>query len=240
MSRVAPLPPFAAIVVAAGQGLRAGQPLPKQFATWRGKPVVRHSVETLLSAGASPVVVAIPEGGDDIASASLAGLSVQFVTGGETRQASVLNALETLSGAKRVLIHDAARPVLHLEVVERLLSSLDAYPGAIPVLPVVDSLAVDEGGVMAGTADRETLCRVQTPQAFRYAEILAAHRAWTGPKDAGDDAQVLRAAGGTIGLVEGSEALKKLTFAEDFVTELPLVRMGSGFDVHRLVADKKL
>ncbi|WP_226700762.1 bifunctional 2-C-methyl-D-erythritol 4-phosphate cytidylyltransferase/2-C-methyl-D-erythritol 2,4-cyclodiphosphate synthase [Qipengyuania gaetbuli] len=240
MSRVAPLPPFAAIVVAAGQGLRAGQPLPKQFAMWRGKPVVRHSVETLLSAGASSVVVAIPEGGEDIAKAALWGLDVQFVTGGETRQASVLNALEALSGAERVLIHDAARPVLPLEVVARLLSSLGAHPGAIPVVPVVDSLAIDAGGVMAGTADRKTLRRVQTPQAFRYADILAAHHAWTGPKDAGDDAQVLRAAGGAIALVEGSEALKKLTFAEDFVTELPLVRMGSGFDVHRLVAGEEL
>lgn len=240
MSRVAPLPPFDAIVVAAGQGLRAGQPLPKQFATWRGKPVVRHSVETLLNAGATAVLVAIPEGGEDIAKAALSGLHVQLVTGGETRQASVMNALEALNGSERVLIHDAARPVLPVEVIERLLLSLNANPGAIPVLPVVDSLAVDEGGVMAGTADRETLRRVQTPQAFRYADILAAHRAWTGPKDAGDDAQVLRAAGGTIGLVEGSEALKKLTFAEDFVTELPLVRMGSGFDVHRLVAGEEL
>lgn len=240
MSRVAPLPPFDAIVVAAGQGLRAGQPLPKQFATWRGKPVVRHSVETLLNAGATAVLVAIPEGGEDIAKAALSGLHVQLVTGGETRQASVMNALEALNGSERVLIHDAARPVLPVEVIERLLLSLNANPGAIPVLPVVDSLAVDGGGVMAGTADRETLRRVQTPQAFRYADILAAHRAWTGPKDAGDDAQVLRAAGGTIGLVEGSEALKKLTFAEDFVTELPLVRMGSGFDVHRLVTGEEL
>ena len=240
MSRVAPLPPFAAIVVAAGQGLRAGQPLPKQFATWRGKPVVRQSVETLLNAGATAVVVAIPEGGEDIAKAALSGLDVQFVTGGETRQASVLNALEALNGSERVLIHDAARPVLPVEIIERLLLSLVANPGAIPVLPVVDSLAVDEGGVMAGAADRETLRRVQTPQAFSYADILAAHRAWIGPKDAGDDAQVLRAAGGTIGLVEGSEALKKLTFAEDFVTELPLVSMGSGFDVHRLVAGEEL
>ncbi|MXO50496.1 bifunctional 2-C-methyl-D-erythritol 4-phosphate cytidylyltransferase/2-C-methyl-D-erythritol 2,4-cyclodiphosphate synthase [Erythrobacter gaetbuli] len=240
MSRVAPLPPFAAIVVAAGQGLRAGQRLPKQFATWRGKPVVRHSVETLLNAGATAVVVAIPKGGEDIAKAALSGLDVQFVTGGETRQASVLNALETFNGSERVLIHDAARPVLPVEVIERLLLSLEANPGAIPALPVVDSLAVDEGGVMAGTADRETLRRIQTPQAFRYDDILAAHRAWPGPKDAGDDAQVLRAAGGTVGLVEGSEALKKLTFAEDFVTELPLVRMGSGFDVHRLVAREEL
>ena len=240
MSRVAPLPPFAAIVVAAGQGLRAGQPLPKQFATWRGKPVVRQSVETLLNAGATAVVVAIPEGGEDIAKAALSGLDVQFVTGGETRQASVLNALEALNGSERVLIHDAARPVLPVEVIERLMLSLEANPGAIPALPVVDSLAVDEGGVMAGTADRETLRRVQTPQAFRYDDILAAHRAWPGPKDAGDDAQVLRAAGGTVALVQGSEALKKLTFAEDFVTELPLVRMGSGFDVHRLVAGEEL
>jgi 2-C-methyl-D-erythritol 4-phosphate cytidylyltransferase/2-C-methyl-D-erythritol 2,4-cyclodiphosphate synthase len=76
----------AAVVVAAGAGLRAGQPLPKQFARWRGKPVVRHSAEALAAAGVAPIVVAIPDGADDIAAEALDGLAVRFVTGGATRQ----------------------------------------------------------------------------------------------------------------------------------------------------------
>ena len=236
-----PLPSFAAIVVAAGKGLRAGQPVPKQFALWRGKPVVRHSVESLLEAGAAPVMVMIPEGGEELLSDALGGLEGwQAVTGGATRQHSVALGLEAIEGAERVLIHDAARPYLPHPVIERLLLALDRHPGAIPTLPVVDSLAIEEGGLMAGSGEREKLRRVQTPQAFRFADILSAHRAWQGEPTAGDDAQVLRAAGGSVALVEGDERLKKLTFAEDFVSELPPVRIGTGFDVHKLAAGEEL
>lgn len=241
MSQAAPLPPFAAVVVAAGKGLRAGQPLPKQFARWRGKPVLRHSVEALLAAGASPLIVVIPPNAAEATADVLSGLvGFETVTGGETRQQSVARGLETIGTAPRVLIHDAARPDLPLAVIERLLSALDKLPGAIPTLPVVDSLAIDSEGRMAGSADRESLRRVQTPQAFRFDDILAAHRAWDGAPDAGDDAQVLRAAGGEVALVEGDERLAKLTFAEDFMTDLPAVRTGMGFDVHRLVAGEEL
>ncbi len=219
MSRSDPLPSFAAIVVAAGKGIRSGQPVPKQFAQWRGKAVVAHSVEALIAAGADPVVVAIPRGGEMLAMQALRAFDrVRFVTGGATRQESVAAALDALAedAPERVLIHDAARPDLPAAVIERLLHSLTAHPGAIPTLPVVDSLAIDDNGTMAGSADRNVLRRVQTPQAFRYPEIHAAHRAWNGDSTAGDDAQVLAAHGGTVALVEGAEALRKLTFAEDF------------------------
>jgi len=234
------LPSFAAVVVAAGQGLRAGQPVPKQFAIWRGKPVVRHSVEALLTAGADPVVVAIPAGAETLADEALDGLPVKRFIGGQTRQQSVKNGLEAVADSERVLIHDAARPDLPLRVIERLLGAIDDHPGAIPVLPVVDSLAVDDRGTMAGSADRAALRHVQTPQAFRTSAILAAHRAWQGDAIAGDDAQVLRANGGTIALVDGDEALAKLTFAEDFMTDRPHVRIGTGFDVHRLAPSEEL
>jgi 2-C-methyl-D-erythritol 4-phosphate cytidylyltransferase/2-C-methyl-D-erythritol 2,4-cyclodiphosphate synthase len=234
------LPPFSAVVVAAGQGLRAGQPVPKQFAPWRGKPVVRHSVESLLAAGACPVVVAIPGAADEVARAALAGLDVQLVTGGETRQQSVANALALVASSERVLIHDAARPSLPVSVITRLLSALDAHPGAIPVLPIVDSLVVDGHGTMAGSAERDTLRRAQTPQAFRTSAIMAAHHAWPGPPTAGDDAQVLRAAGGSVALVPGDEALAKLTFSGDFMEQAAAVRIGTGFDVHRLARGEEL
>lgn len=227
----------AAIIVAAGQGLRAGQPLPKQFARWRGKPVVRHSAQALAAAGISPIVVAIPESADAIAAEALAGIDgIRLVTGGATRQASVRAALEALEadGPAHVLIHDAARPLLSRAVITRLQVALETHPGAIPVLPVVDSLTHAAGALMAAPADREALRRVQTPQAFRYDAILAAHRQWQGPLSAGDDAQVARAAGIAVALVEGDESLHKLTFAADFVSPAPPLRIGSGYDVHQL------
>jgi 2-C-methyl-D-erythritol 4-phosphate cytidylyltransferase/2-C-methyl-D-erythritol 2,4-cyclodiphosphate synthase len=239
-------PPFAAIVVAAGKGLRVGGDIPKQFRLWRGKPMVRHSVETLLEAGAAPLVVVIAADAANAAAAALAGLGgVRFVSGGVSRQDSVRNGLEALAtdAPERVLIHDAARPDLPRAVIGRLLEALDSHPGAIPVLPVVDSLAVaGADGTMVGKAERESLRRVQTPQAFRFAAILAAHRSWVGPTTAGDDAQVLVASQGRVAMVDGDERLKKITFAEDFVSaaSTPAFRVGQGFDVHRLVAGEEL
>ena len=241
MSTAPPLPAFAAVVVAAGKGLRAGQPLPKQFAMWRGKPVLRHSVEALLASGADPLVVAIPENGEAAAKQALEGLTgYELVTGGATRQQSVARALSAIGSADRVLIHDAARPDLPETVIARLLDALDNAPGAIPVLPVVDSLSRDENGLMVGTARREELRRVQTPQAFRFADIRSAHAAWEGDPVAGDDAQVLRAAGGAVAHIAGDERLAKLTFAEDFMTALPPMRVGMGYDVHRLAEGEEL
>ena len=240
---MAALPPFAAVIVAAGKGLRAGGAVPKQFADWRGKPLVRHSAEAFARLGAGPIVVAVPADALVQAQQVLSGIdSVQIVSGGPSRRESVARALEALApaGPAMVLIHDAARPDLPRSVVERLLGALATQPGAIPVLPVVDSIAVAAGGLMASAARREELRRVQTPQAFRYADILAAHRAWDGAADAGDDAQVARAAGLPVAMVEGDERLRKLTFAEDFRTGGGMIRTGTGFDVHRLAEGEEL
>lgn len=233
----------AAIIVAAGKGLRAGQPLPKQFALWRGKPVVRHSVEILADAGIRPLIVAIPAGAEELADRALAGISgVRLVVGGSTRQQSVSNALEVLApvAPDSVLIHDAARPGLTRPIIDRLIAALVDSPGAIPVLPLVDSLVHADGAVMGEPARREEMRRVQTPQAFRFADILAAHRSWRYTANAGDDAQVARAAGLNVNLVDGDEALQKLTFAEDFASDEPPFRVGSGYDVHRLAAGEEL
>jgi 2-C-methyl-D-erythritol 4-phosphate cytidylyltransferase/2-C-methyl-D-erythritol 2,4-cyclodiphosphate synthase len=235
-------PRVSAIVVAAGKGLRAGQPIPKQFASWRGKPVLRHSVEALIASGLTPVIVVIPEGADAVAAQALSGLPVTLVTGGAARQESVRAGLEALAAytPDLVLIHDAARPGLRAPVIARLIGSLGKHTAAIPVLPVADSMLLAEGGMMAGAADRSALRRVQTPQAFRFPEILAAHRGWRGKPDAGDDAQVARRAGLAIALVEGDEALHKLTYETDFAVNLPAVRIGTGYDVHRLTEGRDL
>jgi len=245
METAATLPAFAAVVVAAGKGLRAGGDTPKQFRMLRGKPVLLWSIDSLARAGADVIAVVVSPEHEHAARQVLAGArGVRIVHGGATRQESVRAGLEALAtcAPARVLIHDAARPDLPHGVIARLLAALAHHPGAIPVLPVVDSLARDEGGLMAGSAPREHLRRVQTPQAFRYDAILAAHRAWEGPADAGDDAQVLRAAGGMVALVEGDERLRKITFAEDLMDEtaLPPCRIGQGFDVHRLAPGEEL
>ncbi|GMM60043.1 bifunctional 2-C-methyl-D-erythritol 4-phosphate cytidylyltransferase/2-C-methyl-D-erythritol 2,4-cyclodiphosphate synthase [Novosphingobium pituita] len=254
-------PSAAAIVVAAGKGLRAGGAVPKQFAIWHGKPLVRHSVEALVAAGIAPIVVAIPAGWEQTAAASLQGLpDLVFIHGGATRQESVAHALEALadSAPAHVLIHDAARPVLPAAVIAGLIAALDTVPGAIPVLPVVDSVVRGAQGLRDHMVAREDLYRVQTPQAFHYDAILAAHRAWgkqvgeaqdNKPAEAGDDAQVAAAAGLAVALVPGDEALRKVTFASDLETEtmpvaptapIALPRTGMGFDVHRLESGQEL
>jgi len=238
-----PNPPAAAVVVAAGQGLRAGQPMPKQFAPWRGKPVLRYSVEALAAAGIAPIVVVIPAGAEEIAARALHGIAgVRLVPGGSARQDSVRLGLEALAAdaPAKVLVHDAARPVLPSPVIVRLLKALEQSPAAIPVLPVADSLCHAEGDHMGAVARREELRRVQTPQAFRFADILAAHRQWHGASTAGDDAQVARAAGLAIALVDGDEALHKLTYSSDFEANMPLIRVGTGYDVHALAEDEDL
>ena len=239
---------FAAIIVAAGRGLRTGLATPKQFADWHGRPMLRAAAESLRNAGAGTIVAVIHPDAFERAEAALAGLGrVHLIAGGDTRQASVRNGLEALALAspERVLIHDAARPDCPPEVVDRLLAALEHTPGAIPVLPVIDSMVQAKADRMAGKAEREALRRVQTPQAFRFAPILAAHRAWQGDASAGDDAQVAHAAGLAVTLVEGDERLRKITFASDFAAPAPSalsipVRTGTGYDVHRLAPDEEL
>jgi 2-C-methyl-D-erythritol 4-phosphate cytidylyltransferase/2-C-methyl-D-erythritol 2,4-cyclodiphosphate synthase len=141
---------------------------------------------------------------------------------------------------KYVLIHDAARPVVPQAVIARLIAALEVQQAAIPVLPLIDSLAQERDGIMAATADRGILRRVQTPQAFHYPAILAAHRAWQGVASAGDDAQVALAAGIVVAMIEGDEALQKLTYPSDFSSDLPAFRVGSGYDVHRLGEGEEL
>lgn len=239
----------AAVVVAGGKGLRAGGVVPKQFVVWKGKPLLRHSLDALAEAGVKPLIVVIPADGEEAARRAASDVpGVQFVVGGETRQLSVRAGLEALAqdAPDLVLIHDAARPGLTSAVIERLCAALDNGVAAIPALPVVDSLVREtrdpNGNLrMDEPVAREGLHRVQTPQAFHYGEILAAHCGWTGAPDAGDDAQVARAAGHEVLLVQGDEGLRKITFAEDFQersqnqTMLALPRSGTGFDVHGLV-----
>ena len=227
-------PHIVAMIVAAGKGERAGGDAPKQYRVFRGKPVLAHAIDAL---AAHPAVdnirVVIGRDQEELYRDAIAGLSIAPpVIGGETRQQSVGNGLEAIArdgGTDIVLIHDAARPFTPAAVIDRLVKALETDPGAIPALPVVDSLARTDGS----TVDRSDFVTIQTPQAFRFDAILAAHRDWNAAKPATDDAAIARAAGHRVALVEGDPALKKITFAEDFAMPSPAVtRTGLGYDVH--------
>jgi 2-C-methyl-D-erythritol 4-phosphate cytidylyltransferase/2-C-methyl-D-erythritol 2,4-cyclodiphosphate synthase len=158
------------------------------------------------------------------------------VIGGATRRESVANGLAAID-SDHVLIHDAARPFLPATVIDRLLAALEQAPGAVPVLPVADTLA-EAGESLGATVARERLARVQTPQAFHTNAIRAAHSAWNAAQEATDDAQIARAAGLIVKTVEGSPSLDKLTFPADFaaaeqrLSAAMVARTASGFDVH--------
>lgn len=232
---------FAAIVVAAGTGSRAGGN--KQWRLLGGKPVLRWSVEAFLDAGAEVVVVTAP-GESDRAVQALGGLTGwRTVDGGETRADSVRNGLAGLSGPddQIVMIHDAARPMLTQPVIDRLFHALAQADGALPALPVADTLKRGEAGLISGTVDRSDLWRAQTPQAFRIDRLLAAWANWPTDETPTDDCAVVERDGGRIALVEGDARLMKLTFPEDFEMAEALIaarsriqtRVGMGFDAHR-------
>ena len=230
----------AAIIVAAGRGLRAGAGLPKQWRPLAGRPVAAHALAAF--AGMPRVLVIHP---DDRALAESVADGALIVEGGATRAASVRAALEALagSGVTKVLIHDAARPSASPDLIARVVAALDHAKGAAPALPVTDALWTGADGRVTGTRDRNGLFRAQTPQGFAFDAILAAHRAHAG--EAADDVEVARAAGIDVVMVTGDEANQKLTFPGDFIRAEQVlrmtgarmdVRMGNGYDVHAFCA----
>ena len=231
-----------ALVVAAGRGTRLGAPLPKQYLPLAGKPLLRYSLETLARhpAIAHVRVVFNP---DDQAQYDAASRGLDLlppVAGGAARQDSVRLGLESLDGLKteRVLIHDGARPFLDTATIDRVLGALDQAPGAIPALPLRDTVKRGADGVVTDTVDRSSLWRAQTPQGFHYRPILAAHRAAAG-NDLSDDAAVAERAGLAVRLVAGSEENFKVTTGDDLLQAERLlaarqgdIHTGQGLDVH--------
>lgn len=236
-------------MVAAGSGTRAGSGLPKQFAPIAGKSMLAHAIDRLAHKRIDEIRVVIGPGQEELYRQAIQPRALPApITGGETRQQSVRNGLEALaseSGTAAVLIHDAARPFLPCAVIDRLLSALHTSDGAVPVLPVVDSMA-RAAGELGDTVSRANLVRVQTPQAFGFDGILNAHRIWSGQDEATDDAQVARAAGLRIAIVTGDPLLDKLTYPEDFqrteqrLSAALVSRTGLGFDVHAFADGEEL
>jgi 2-C-methyl-D-erythritol 4-phosphate cytidylyltransferase / 2-C-methyl-D-erythritol 2,4-cyclodiphosphate synthase len=199
--------------------------------------VVRWSVETLIGAGAVEVVVVVPADAPE-AGAALAGLAVRTVPGGATRFESVSAGLAALASVDAVLVHDAARPLVAATHVETLLAALADADGALPALPVSDTLKRTTGDGVS-TASRAGLWRAQTPQAFRLDRLRVAFAAWPADEEPTDDAQVMERAGGRIVLIPGDPRLMKLTYPEDFAMAEALIgagrqtRVGHGYDAHR-------
>jgi 2-C-methyl-D-erythritol 4-phosphate cytidylyltransferase/2-C-methyl-D-erythritol 2,4-cyclodiphosphate synthase len=231
-----------ALIVAAGRGQRFGAATPKQYLLLAGRPVLRHSLEAFARHPQVHAVCVVIQSEDraryDAAAAGLALLPP--VQGGSTRQESVRLGLESLVALAPgyVLIHDAARPLVDAALIDRTIAPLAQVAGAIASLPIADTVKRGAGGLIAETLDRQTLRRAQTPQSFRFAEILAAHRAAAG-RELTDDAAVAEAAGLEVALVEGSEENFKVTTeadlrrAEHLLSPAVDIRCGNGFDVHR-------
>jgi 2-C-methyl-D-erythritol 4-phosphate cytidylyltransferase / 2-C-methyl-D-erythritol 2,4-cyclodiphosphate synthase len=232
-----------ALVVAGGQGLRAGGDVPKQFQQLGGVSVLTRTLEALAAGHIDVIQLVLPPDAlewqpDRPVRAKL----LPPVAGGVTRQESVRNGLEAIEaagGCWHVFIHDAARPFVSPTLISRVMSALEHVDGATPALPVVDSLRASQDGVtIDAEVSRDRLYRVQTPQGFDFRKILAAHRAATGAFT--DDAALLAATGEEVALTAGEEANFKITTPDDFkraeahlMSQLPTIRMGTGFDVHR-------
>ncbi len=228
---------FAAIIVAAGTGSRAGG-APKQWRLLKGKAIVRWSVDTFKAAGAQPLVVVVNTDQKAEAEQWLGDADVVLAVGGATRTASVRSGLAAAGEVEVVMIHDAARPLLTAAHIRDLLDALESADGALPALPVADTLKRETGSGVA-TVDRDGLWRAQTPQAFRRAPLAAAYDRWPDDAPATDDAAVVEAAGGKVVLIPGDPLLMKITHPEDFAMVERLAeatrvtRVGQGFDAHR-------
>jgi len=239
---------FSAVIVAAGSGQRAGPGDAKQWRSLRGRAVARWSLEALLAAGARDVVVVIAEGDEAVGLEAFAGLQGwRLAVGGATRDRSVVAGLEALAAPpdEIVLVHDAARPLVEARHIAALLAALEEADGALPGLPVADTIK-RAGPELAGgsrrvtaTVERAGLWRAQTPQAFRAGFLAAAYEAWPSEDSPTDDAAVVERAGGRVVVTPGDPRLLKLTYPEDFaMAELlaggaTTTRIGQGFDAHR-------
>lgn len=248
-SALSVLPRVAVILLAGGQGTRAGLGVPKQLAMLGAKPVLRWSLDAFAEhpAVGGGVLVANRD-----VMAAFGDLPDGWISAdpGAERQQSVANALAALADWEDgafVLVHDAARPGITAEVVDRLLAALPNAEAAIPTLPVPDTLIEQTAQSAGEVVDRSALARVQTPQAFHLGTLRRAH-AEAVEAAATDDAQLVRRLGVAVATVPGDARLHKLTYAEDMailggllgIGTMMRTAVGMGYDVHRLVTGKPL
>lgn len=238
---------FAAIVVAGGGGTRAGAGRAKQYRLVRGEPVLRHSLQLFTghrAIGAVQTVIRHEDTADYERASLHLPKCLPAALGGTTRQASVLAGLERLvpTAPRFVLVHDAARPFADAALIDRAIASVRESGASIPAIPVSDTIKrVAGSGRIVANVERSELRAVQTPQAFTFETLLAAHRraAAEGRHDFTDDAALMEWAGIPVTTFEGNPLNTKLTTPEDFeranayaAQMLGDVRTGTGYDVH--------
>lgn len=219
----------AVLIVAAGRGTRFGGEIPKQYVPIAGVCAFRRSVERFLIqsriARVQPVIHADDQAMYEVAMAGLDDPRLSLpVTGGETRAASVLRGLEALEAdaPPAVLVHDAARPFVSDRIINEVLDALQTAEGAFAALPVVDALWRIEETSALEPISRAGLWRAQTPQGFRFGQLLAAHRAGNG--DAADDVEIARAAGMRVEVVRGASENFKITTQDDLARAKMIAR----------------
>jgi 2-C-methyl-D-erythritol 4-phosphate cytidylyltransferase / 2-C-methyl-D-erythritol 2,4-cyclodiphosphate synthase len=241
---------IAVIIVAAGKGERAASSditEPKQYRTFAGQAVLARTVEAFLGVDAITYVLPVihADHGDRYAQLRLNdNRLLPPILGGINRQASVLEGLKALAPLQpdRVLIQDAARPFTTPHLIEAVISALDRADGALPCLPVTDTIKRSlDGSEIATTEDRRQLYAAQTPQGFRFGPIFSAHmRAGTVRREFTDDAEIAEWAGLRVAMVPGDRNNIKITHPEDFARAERLLqgerqletRIGTGYDVH--------
>ena len=234
-----------ALLVAAGTSSRMGMELPKPYLMLEGEPMLRRTARIFLE---HPLVdgvrVVIRREHHALYKQAVEGLTLfPCVVGGETRQESVHRGLESLAhrAPKQVLVHDVARPFVSPALITRMIEALRTQPACVPSLPITDTVKRGAAGLAAETLERSQLFTVQTPQAFDYELLLAAHRAQAG-RSFTDDAALLEQQGLKIGLIEGEAENIKITTAKDYermqtwLSVQSEIRTGMGFDVHQLRA----
>lgn len=239
----------AAVIVAGGSGLRAGGEKPKQYQPIGGKPLIWWTLKAFAGhPGIAHVQPVIAAGHEAMFAEAASGLPVETpVIGGVTRQESCHIGIEAVArhDPDKVLIHDAARPLVSRDLISHVIAWLDRHPGIVPAMPVADTLKYAPGGLVQRTVDRAGMWSAQTPQGFDFKAILAAHRAAVaaGATDLTDDAAVAERAGIEVAVIPGRSENRKITTAEDvekadrFLREqdlarLPDVRVGQGIDIH--------
>jgi 2-C-methyl-D-erythritol 4-phosphate cytidylyltransferase/2-C-methyl-D-erythritol 2,4-cyclodiphosphate synthase len=236
----------AAVVVAAGQGLRAGGEIPKQFRRIAGETLLERALSVFAEASDVTFVQPVIRPNDvDLVRRLTRGMNVlEPVAGGATRQASVRAGLEALVSCTPdiVLVHDAARPFASASLITRAIAAAEKTGAAIPALPVTDTVKrIDSAGTIEATLDRNSIRLVQTPQAFAFPVLFDAHRRALaqGRDDFTDDAALAEWAGIKVSVFAGEPGNIKFTTPEDFARAEAIqsaglgdVRTGSGLDVH--------
>lgn len=204
----------AAVIVAAGRGVRAGGTAPKQWQMLGQKPVLAHTLNVFQTHPAITQIVLVLHPDDLSRADAYLDSRTRVTAGGADRASSVQNGLSAVTDAAHVLIHDVARPLVSHALITNVIAALANCPGAAPALPVTDALWTGAQGKVTGTQDRTGLFRAQTPQGFDLTAIIDAHAAH--PGGAADDVEVACAFGLDVAIVPGDEDNLKITLPADF------------------------